>query len=110
MEQITQAGAAPAADDVKTVVLDMPLQRGEQTINSIGLRRPRAGELRGVSLAALLQLEVGALQAVLPRITVPTLTRPEVERLDAADLVALGTEVAAFLLPKAVRDSVSPTA
>lgn len=86
---------------LRQVQLDSPLTRGDQTITSIGLRRPRAGELRGISLAQLLQLDVGALQAVLPRITVPTLTRPEVDQLDPADLVALGTEVAAFLLPKA---------
>ncbi|MBK1616804.1 phage tail protein [Rubrivivax gelatinosus] len=85
------------------VQLDSPLMHGEQRITSIVLRRPRAGELRGVSLTHLLQLDVGALQAVLPRITMPTLTRAEVDQLDPADLVALGTEVAGFLVPKAAR-------
>ncbi|MBK1686209.1 phage tail assembly protein [Rubrivivax gelatinosus] len=99
------------AASIREVQLDSPLMRGEQRITCIGLRRPRAGELRGISLAQLLQLDVGALQAVLPRITVPTLTRAEVDQLDPADLVALGTEVAAFLLPKAALAAAeSPTA
>lgn len=44
----------------KVITLETPLQRGEQTINDITLRKPSAGELRGLSLVSLLQMEVTA--------------------------------------------------
>jgi hypothetical protein len=92
------------------VKLDTPLTRGNQVISKVGVRKPRSGELRGVSLVALLQMDVVALQTVLPRITVPTLTKPEVSALEPSDLLQLGTEVSNFLLPKADRAQEFPTA
>lgn len=93
-----------------TVTLDEPLQRGETTITELQLRKPKAGELRGVSLVDVANLDVMALQKVLPRITQPTLTVQEVNNLDLADLMSLGAEVAYFLAKKADRNMVSPTA
>lgn len=94
--------ATPSAEThpPHTVTLDAPLQRGSQTITHVTVRRPMSGELRGVQLVNLLQMDVASLHLVLPRITVPALTKVEVEQLDPADLVQLGTEVAGFLLPK----------
>ena len=87
--------------------LDEPLKRGEQTISSVTVRKPAAGELRGVTLSDLLNLEVNALIKVLPRVTSPSLTEQEVARLDPADLVQLGSKVAGFLLPKSVKAEAS---
>lgn len=93
-----------------TVTLDEPLKRGDQTITAITLRKPTSGELRGTSLSDLVNLDVIALQKVLPRITTPTLTEADVARLDPADLVQLGGTFAGFLLPKAMQASTeSPT-
>jgi hypothetical protein len=96
--------------DPNTIMLDTPIQRGEQTITSITLRKPASGELRGIALTELLQLDVAALQKVLPRISTPTLTEQDVGRLDPADLVQLGTKVAGFLLPKSAQVEQSPAA
>ncbi len=85
------------------VTLDEPIVRGENKITEIVLRKPDAGALRGVSLVDLAHVNVSALHIVLPRITTPTLTPQEVARLDPADLMALGVEVAAFLVPKSDR-------
>lgn len=90
-----------------TITLDSPIKRGEQNITEIQLRKPASGELRGVSLADLLQMDVQALTTVLPRITTPTLTTQDVQALDPADLVQLGGGVVGFLLPKAAQ-SASP--
>lgn len=86
-----------------TVDLDEPLKRGEQIISQITLRKPRSGELRGVSLMDVAQLDVVALQKVLPRITCPILTEADVANLDPADLLALGAELAGFFMRKADR-------
>lgn len=92
------------------VTLDTPLKRGETTVDSVTVRKPAAGELRGVSLSDLLNLEVNALIKVLPRVTAPSLSEQECTRLDPADLVQLGTKVAGFLLPKSLREEASPDA
>jgi len=92
------------------VVLDQPITRGETTIAQITLRKPNAGELRGVSLAELLQLDVAAIMRVTPRISIPSLTESEVRGMDPADLVDVGGKIASFLLKKSVRAELSPSA
>lgn len=87
----------------KTITLDEPIKRGDTTITSITLRKPKAGELRGVSLVDVVQMNVVALQQVLPRITTPTLTGQDVANLDPADLLQLATEVSVFLVRKSDR-------
>lgn len=82
------------------VDLDTPVVRGQQKIEKLIIRKPISGELRGVTLMDLMQMDVLALRKVLPRITVPPLTDVEVGNLDPADLVACGVEVAGFLLQK----------
>jgi len=79
-----------------TITLDDPIQRGTQRIEALSLRKPTAGELRGISLVDLAQLDVSALHKVLPRITQPTLTEADVSQLALSDLLALGTEIAGF--------------
>lgn len=91
--------AAPAGTP-----LDFPIQRGAQAITHVQLRKPMAGELRGIKLTELLQMDVGALQAVLPRISAPTLTPAEVAGLDPADLTELGTQVVGFFMRKSIRE------
>ncbi|MET3234347.1 UNVERIFIED_ORG: hypothetical protein ABIC54_006568 [Burkholderia sp. 1263] len=80
------------------VVLDVPITRGDTKITEIVLRKPSAGELRGTSLNALVNLDVDALAKVLPRISM--LNEFDVQQLDPADLVQLGVAFAGFLLPK----------
>lgn len=100
--------AATTSTFGKPIELDQPLQRGEQTINAVALRRPRAGELRGIDLAGLIrQLDYGALETLLPRISEPTLTRSDVANLDPADLTALAGEVVLFFVPKAAMAGLS---
>lgn len=97
------APEANAAKDPNEVELDCPIVRGTTTITKVVLRKPMSGELRGVALTDLLNLEVNALRKVLPRITTPMLTDIEVGRMDPADLVELGSTVASFLLRKSVK-------
>lgn len=92
------------AESADQVVLDRPLQRAGQTIASLQLRKPTAGELRGLSLVAVLQMEVDALATLLPRISTPTVHKPEVMAMDPADLLACGIVVAGFLQQKGSKD------
>ncbi|QDQ29348.1 phage tail assembly protein [Chitinimonas arctica] len=92
-----------AQPEQAAIALDTPIQRGAQTITDIVLRKPRSGELRGLTLTDLLQMEAGALIKLIPRISTPMLTEPDMNRLDPADLTQMGTAVAGFLLPKSAK-------
>ncbi|QYM67291.1 phage tail assembly protein [Pseudomonas sp. So3.2b] len=101
-----QPDVQPLADD-NTVVLDSPIRRGVTTIDSITLRKPSSGELRGVSLVELLQMDVASLIKVVPRISSPTLTAIEVSGMDPADLLALSSKISGFLLQKSAKTDAS---
>jgi hypothetical protein len=100
----TTATAAPAKPD-NTVTLDFPIKRGAAEITEITLRKPMAGELRGVKLTDLLTLEAGAVRLLLPRVTIPTLLPHEVDQLDPADFTELATTVAGFFVRKSTREA-----
>lgn len=87
--------------ETRTVVLDAPIKRGEKELKEVTLRRPKAGELRGLKLQDVQEGDVSSLQVLLPRIT--ELTKMEVEELDLTDLNAIGTEIVLFFVPKAAR-------
>lgn len=94
---MTKAHAATVTDPIE---LDEPIKRGEQTIDTITLRKPKSGELRGVALADVLQMQTDALITLIPRLSTPSLTAVEVRQMDPADLVQCGGEIAGFLLTK----------
>ncbi len=99
MTQKTNA-AAPVSIELET-----PIKREGDDITTLTLRKPNSGELRGVSLTDLLNMDVAALTKVIPRITAPTITEADVRQMDVADLVSVGGEVAGFLLPKRMKQT-----
>lgn len=105
-ETIEQPDVQQLADN-NTVTLDTPIRRGTTTIESITLRKPNSGELRGVSLVELLQMDVASLIKVLPRISTPSLTVVEVAGMDPADLLALSSKISGFLLQKSAKTDAS---
>ena len=82
------------------VEFETPIQRGDTAITQVTLIKPTAGSLRGVRLADLCQSDVDSVLTVLPRITVPALTKPECNNLDPVDLIALSGKVISFLQSK----------
>jgi hypothetical protein len=100
---VADASDVEVKKDPNTHELDTPLVRGKQSITHVTLRKPTSGELRGTSLSDLVNLDVAALQKVLPRISSPTLTDADVARMDPADLVQLGGIFSGFLMPTAVK-------
>lgn len=103
--------AAPEKNpNEETVELDTPIVRGEQSVTSLVLRKPMSGELRGVKLNDLINMDVQSLRVVLPRITTPTLSDIEIGRMDPADLLACGVAVVSFLVQKRHKEEASLTA
>ena len=97
----TPAAPAAPANTAATVTLEFPITRGATTITQLHLRKPKAGALRGINLAELLQLRAEAVMVLLPRITEPPLLKHEVENMEPVDLIACATEVVDFLVPQA---------
>ncbi|ATM78979.1 phage tail protein [Serratia fonticola] len=93
-------GGAPSS--AKTVILDVPIRRGETEITEVSIRRPSAGELRGIKLQSLLETDVNSVIKVLPRLTTPVLTEQEVSLLDPADFYSMAAELSIFFVPKAM--------
>lgn len=86
--------------DPNTVELDQPIMRGQTAIKSVVVTRPNAGALRGTTLVALANMDVAALQTVIPRVTNPSISSAEVALMDPADLATIGSKVSSFLLTK----------
>lgn len=96
----------PAAENrsrFETVTLVEPIQRGETTIEQITLRKPRAGELRGLNLQQLISVDIVAILELLPRITDPVLLKSDCDQLDPADLTEIGGAIRGFFMTAAER-------
>ncbi|TAA26563.1 phage tail assembly protein [Pseudoxanthomonas winnipegensis] len=83
------------------VQLDTPIVRGEQSITALTLRKPASGELRGLKLVDLINMDVTALITLLPRISSPTLTAADAAAMDLPDLTQCAIEVASFFVTRA---------
>ncbi len=76
-----------------TIILNTPIKRGDKSIESIDLREPKAGELRGIKLIDVVQMDAGAYEELIPRISEPSLTKQEFGQLSLADLAQIMTSV-----------------
>jgi hypothetical protein len=110
MPKVTPEAEQPKNPNEEVVELDTPIVRGEQSVTSLVLRKPMSGELRGVKLSDLINMDVQSLRVVLPRITTPTLSDIEIGRMDPADLLACGVAVVSFLVQKRHKEEASLTA
>ncbi|HFF1652817.1 MULTISPECIES: phage tail assembly protein [Providencia] len=92
----------PVEKNQITITLDEPITRGTTTVTEVVVRKPNSGALRGVRLAALMEMDVDSAILVLPRVTAPALTKAELLMMAPADMVNLTKELVLFLLPKSV--------
>jgi len=92
----------PVEKNQITITLDEPITRGTTTVTEVMVRKPNSGALRGVRLAALMEMDVDSAILVLPRVTAPALTKAELLMMAPADMVNLTKELVLFLLPKSV--------
>ena len=92
--------ADQASPKTAKITLEAPIERGADKITEVALRRPGAGELRGLSLMDLVRMETTAVSAVLPRISMPPLIDSEVAGLDPADFFACAVEISSFFMKR----------
>ncbi|WCM29204.1 phage tail assembly protein [Sphingomonas sp. QA11] len=103
-DTVPQADAAPL---IRSFTLDFDIAPGGSVAfpkgTEIKVRKPGSGELRGLALTALLQLDYTSLETLAPRITQPVLHKQHVMAMDPADMMQFGSEVMDFLLPSAAK-------
>ena len=105
-----QAAAAPLFNSFNldsAIVIDGNVLFAKGT--EIKVRKPQSGEMRGLQIAALLQMDYNQLETLAPRITQPILHKQAIAAMDPADLTQFGSEVTDFLLPSGAKAS-SPQA
>ncbi|CAM3691519.1 Phage tail protein E [Vibrio aerogenes CECT 7868] len=102
----TQAGNTPSANTPsantqvqfpgadKVIALDTALDNGNVTC--IALRKPMPGDLRGLKLLDIIQMDAGAVAQLVPRIAMNNFTAQHFYQLDPADLLEVMTEIATF--------------
>lgn len=96
----SSAGTSRFSDPIELVE---PIVRGETRITSLILRKPKSGELRGLTLQDLLTTDVTTIIRLVPRISDPILTDAEARELDPADLAEIGGVIRGFFLTRAER-------
>ena len=102
--------ALPSGRKFVTVTLDNPLQRGEQVVDKVTIRKPTAGDYRGTTMSAAYAMDPVALSIIIPRVSDPTIHKAEYLAMDAEDAAALGGEIVNFLLTKSQKAEAGLTA
>jgi hypothetical protein len=81
----------------KTALLAEPIEVTDgKTITEVTLRKPFAGEMRGLSFASIMQLDVDSMVSLIPRIS--ELTERQMINLDPINMAPLFTVVASFFV------------
>lgn len=92
--------------ETHTIQLASPIQREGGPLATLALRRPVAGELRGLKVSDLIQGDISAVIAVLPRISSPFITEQEAASIDPADLGEIAGTIAGFFMTPAQKEQV----
>lgn len=78
------------------IALLYPLVSGDETIKNVELRKPKAGELRGLQLASVLQLDVDTINTLVPRLC--SLTERDMQNLEIEDYTEISTGLLGFFM------------
>jgi Phage tail protein E. len=90
-----------------TVTLEEPIQRESGPVTSITLRKPKAGEMRGLKVGELINGEVTAVLALIPRISSPFIAEEEANNLSSEDIAEIAGTVTGFFMTQAQKTLVA---
>ena len=94
------------APETATIKLVHPIRREGGDIADLVLRKPKAGDLRRLSLQKLLESDIDTLLSVIPRISEPALIDSEVAQLEAEDFAEIGGTIFGFFMSPTVKKQV----
>lgn len=82
--------------NTRIVKLIPPTKVSGKERSKFTLTEPTAGQMRGLKLIDVLQMDVTAMIKLIPRIVSPAMTEAEVAELSPADLTQFATETVSF--------------
>lgn len=82
---------------IKVIALSVAIQRGEQEIKEVQVMKPTVPALKGLKMFDVLQVDVNAMEILLPRITVPKLHKADFAQMAVEDFTELATAAVSFL-------------
>ncbi|HET6536706.1 MAG TPA: phage tail assembly protein [Sphingopyxis sp.] len=97
---------APAAASSKAETIDLaePIIRGETSIEQLTIRKPKAGELRGLSIQELMNGRVTSTLDLLPRVTQPPISQAEADNMSTEDVASCAGAIIGFFLTSADKE------
>jgi hypothetical protein len=103
---MTDASAQAAEANIETLHLTTPIMRGETAIKELKLRKPKAGELRGLSMQELMNARMSAVLDILPRITMPPIEQHEADNLEVEDAANASGIIIGFFMTSGMRHQI----
>ncbi|ESQ89983.1 hypothetical protein ABAC460_10175 [Asticcacaulis sp. AC460] len=89
--------------ETQTVTLSAPIKRGDNEITELTLRKPKGGELRGLSMAQIQMGDVNTHITLIPRIASPVVTEQDMAAMESDDLADVIDTAVGFFMTKAAR-------
>lgn len=89
----------------KMIELINPIVRGEKEFKEIIVLKPTVPALKGLKLVDVLQVDVDAMQLLLPRITQPMLHKADFTNMEVDDFTELATAAIGFLGKKSATEA-----
>ncbi|MEM7270752.1 MAG: phage tail assembly protein [Pseudomonadota bacterium] len=83
------------------VTLPQPIKVNGKTVKFIKLAEPTAGQMRGLMLSNVLQMETGTIIKLAPRITTPVLTEADVAALSPRNFAAVALGIVTLFIDPA---------
>lgn len=81
------------------ITLSSPISLGEKEHHKLTVRQPKAGDMRGLKTADILQMDINAFAALLPRICVsPVMNQTMFYDLEPANLTAIQVAIVDFFV------------
>ena len=83
---------------LNSVKLSEPVTIDGNEVTEINLRKPRAGEMRGMKLTDVLQMDTMTMIKLLPRISSPPLSEAQVANMEVEDFTDLASKTVLFFV------------
>lgn len=105
----TKTAPEPAAKlpVTATLTLQHPIQREGGEVGELVLRKPKASELRGLTIQSLMVGDVSAVITLLPRISAPIINAHEAGALEAEDIAEAAGTIMGFFMTTAQKAAIA---
>lgn len=93
---------------MKTIALTTPIPYGDKTLSEFVFRTPRAGDLRGLKLAGLSEMDVSLVLDLAKRLSNDAITDAQLAELSPYDLIKVTEGLFGFFTPPAGASPMTP--